>query len=161
VPLPWGFTAVEPLPFAAGRMDTWVLKVSIAVPLLAIAALALWHLLAYLAGKLPAKPRTARQSPEPPEASGGLPPADLARNEGIATELSPLAVRDDPERLQQACLALEGSLATRYVELAESWLRRGQTQKAAAAFRRVLHICPDTAQARLAQDRLQQIGKEA
>jgi hypothetical protein len=145
------------MPFAVDRMDTWVLRVSIAVPLLCLAGLALWHLAAYLVGKLPAKHRIARQSPEPPAGRGSQ--ADGARSERGVRE-SPL-VADDPERLQQACIALEGSLGAKYVELAESWLRRGQAEKAAAAFRKVLHVCPETAQARLARDRLHQIGKEA
>jgi hypothetical protein len=48
------------------RLDTWVLKVSIAIPLVALTVLLLFHLLRYAFGKLK-KPRVAkRSSPEPP-----------------------------------------------------------------------------------------------
>jgi hypothetical protein len=124
--------------FAADRMDTWVLRVSIAIPLVCLLGLALWHLVSYLVGKLPKKPRTFRQSPEPPA---------LSR-----------PVADDPEWLEQTCINLEESLAERYIELGESWLRRGQTEKAAAAFGKVLQVCPEGRQASLAQERLRQIG---
>jgi hypothetical protein len=133
------------------RIDLWVLKVSIAIPVVCLAALLLWHLAAFLARKLFKKPRTPlRESPEPPERP--------ARAEALpnisATDPS---VGDNPERLQQACAALEDLLADRYIELAESWLRRGQPQQATAAFKRVLQICPGSQQAKLAQDRLQQV----
>ena len=48
-----------------GRLDTWVLRVGIAIPLLCIAVLVLWHLIAYLVGKLVKKPKSLRHSPEP------------------------------------------------------------------------------------------------
>jgi cytochrome c-type biogenesis protein CcmH/NrfG len=128
------------LPFAVERLDTWVVRVGLTVPLVCLVVLGLWHLIGFLAGKLPRKPRTYRQSPEPPEAFR-LP-------------------ADDPERLQQACAALEHTLAERYMELAESWTRRGQSQQAAAAYRKVVQLCPDRPEARAAQDRLQQIQKE-
>jgi hypothetical protein len=141
--------------FAADRLDTWVLKVSIAIILVCVAGLGLWHLVAYLVGKLPKKPRTVRHSPEPPspiQSPNLLPrvraPADVA------------SIKDDPERLQAACVALEDSLAEIYLALAESWLRRGQPQKAAAALKKVLQICPEKRQAKIAQDRLQQLGNE-
>ena len=69
-----------------------------------------------------------------------------------------VAMRDDPERLQQASTDLEDSLAEVYKELAESWLRKGQPQKAAAALNKILRICPEGHQAKFAQDRLQQVG---
>jgi hypothetical protein len=124
--------------FAVDRMDTWVVRVSFAIPLVCLAALVLWHLISYLAGKLSTKPRTYRQSPEPPQPSR-LP-------------------ADDPEHLEQACAALEDSLAERYMALGESWLRKGQPQKAAATFSKVLRVCPEGRQAPLAQERLREIG---
>jgi len=136
-------------------MDTWVLRISIAIVLVCIAGLGLWHLVAYLAGKLPKKQRTVKQSPEPPSAiqSALLPP-------GLQTLTEAAPTRDDPERLQQACTALEDSLADTYMVLAESWLRKGQPRKAAAVLKKILQICPGRHQAQLAQDRLQQIGNE-
>jgi hypothetical protein len=131
------------------RMDTWVLRVSIAIPLLCLAALILWHLFTYLAGKLETKPTARRLSPEPPA------PIPFSKHPP-----SVQAMADDPERLQQASTALEDSLAEIYLELAESWLRRGEPQKAAVALKKILQICPERPQAQFARDHLQQIGKE-
>jgi hypothetical protein len=155
VPLPRTLRSLLAGPFAADRMDTWVLTVSVAIPLVCLAGLALWHLAAYLARKLPKKPRPVRHSPEPPAPSPS--PKFLARERGPA-EVAP--TRGDPERLQQACTALEDSLGEKYLELAEGWLRQGQPQKAAAALKRVLQICPEKLQAQLAQDRLRQMGNQ-
>jgi hypothetical protein len=135
--------------FATERIDAWVFKVGIAVPVVCIAGLGLWHLVAYLVGKLPKKPR--RQSPEP---AAAIPSSNLRAPEGADP------TRDDAERLQQACSALEDSLAEKYMELAENWLRSGQFQKAAITWKKVIQACPETRQAQLARDRLQQIGNE-
>jgi hypothetical protein len=137
---PGSFSHVAPVVFAVDRIDTWVLKVSIGIPVVCIVALALWHVIAYLSDKLTKKPKALRQSPEPLSAFP-YPP-------------------DDPERQEQACAALEHSLVQRYVELGESWLRKGQSQKAATVFNKVLQICPEGRQAALAQERLRQIGEE-
>jgi hypothetical protein len=152
VPLPRGFSYLPAWPFAAERLDTWVLKVGIAIPLVCLAGLILWHLGAYLAGKLPKKPRTVKDSPEPP--SRGV----RAAGEG-GRETTP--ARDDPERLQKTCAALEDSLAERYLELAETWLLQGQPQKAVATWKKVLQICPERRQGQVALDRLRQIDNEA
>ena len=156
MPLPRGHSYLLAWLFAADRMDTWVLKVSIAIPLVCIAGLGLWHLMVFLAGKLPKKPRTVRYSPEPPSSiqSREFPPRGRALPKVAPT-------RDSPEQLQQACTDLEDSLAEIYLKLAESWLRRGQTQKAATALKKILQICPDSRQAQLAQERLRQIGNKA
>ena len=63
----------------------------------------------------------------------------------------PAARDSDPERLQQVCTDLEDSLAEVYKELAESWLRHGQPQKAAAALK-ILRMYPDGRQAKFAHD---------
>jgi len=152
VPRPIGHTFLVAWVFAADRMDTWVLRASIAIPLVCITGLVVWHLLAYLVGKLPKKPRTVRQSPEPPSSTQS--PEFLARGRAPTT-VTPAG--DSPEQLQQACRDLEDSLAETYVELAESWLRNGRPRKAAAALKKILQICPDSHQAQLAHDRLQQI----
>jgi len=68
--------------------------------------------------------------------------------------------RDSLEQLQQACTDLEDSLAAAYMALAESWLRNGQPQRAAAALKKILQVCPERRQAQLARDRLQQIGHD-
>jgi hypothetical protein len=145
VPLAEGHCYLLARPFAAERLDVWVLRVSIAIVVVAIAVLGLWHLVAYLIGKLQKKRRAVRQSPEPPSAS-------RASNNVLA--------RDDPERLQQSCATLEDSLADNYMELAEIWLHRGQPQKAAAEWKKILLMCPEKLQAEIARDRLQQLGIE-
>jgi|GEM_PF-4677982 len=48
-----------------GRLDTLIFRVSIAVPLVCIAALVLWHLVNHLVGKLVKKRKVIRHSPEP------------------------------------------------------------------------------------------------
>ena len=153
--LPMGLRYLPALAFTVDRMDTWVLWVSIAIPVVCIVGLGLWHLVAYVARKMPRKPRTARLSPEPPAPIRSPQPLGLGRGPAGV----PLS-GDDPEQLQEACATLEDSLAERYLELAESWLRRGQPQKAAAVLKKVLQVCPERHQAQLAQDRLQEIGKE-
>jgi hypothetical protein len=137
--------------FAAERLDIWVLRGSIVFVLVCLVGLALWHLVANLVGKRPRK--IVRHSPEPPSSIPS--PKLLPRVRALADVV---ASRDDPERLQQARTDLEDSLAEVYKELAESWLRKGQPQKAAAALKKLLRMCPDGHQAKFAQDRLQQIG---
>ena len=155
VPLPTSLSYLLALPFAADRVDTWVLWVGIAIPLVLLVVLGLWHLVGYVARKMPKQPRTYRHSPEPPSSS--RPPTPLARGR---TPADIAQTTDDPERLQQACAALEDSLAEKYMELAESWWHRGQPQKAAAALNKILQVCPERHPAQLARDRLQEIGKE-
>ena len=48
-----------------GRMDVWVLIVAIAIPVFCLAVLLVWHLAAYLSGKLITKRKTHRQALEP------------------------------------------------------------------------------------------------
>jgi hypothetical protein len=137
--------------FADERIDTWVFKVALGIILASIVGLVLWHLVGYLAGRRPRNARKARQSPEPPAPIATPLPAPRARSQ------TPSAA-DDPVRLQEACTALEGSLAEAYLQLAESWLRRGQSQQAAAVWRKILQNFPGREQAQSAQARLQQMG---
>jgi hypothetical protein len=125
-------------PFAADRLDAWVLNFSIGIVVVCIAGVGLWQLFAYLAGK---RPKKVRESPEPPSAP--------------SPKLSPR--RDDPEKLQQACGDLENSLAEAYLELAQHWLRKGQPQQAAAALKRIVQLFPERRQAQVAQDRLREL----
>ena len=120
--------------FAIERIETWVIRVSIAVPVVCLAALALWHLAAYLAGKLAKERKAVRQSPEPDH------------------------FETDPQKLEQTCAGIVQSLAEMYLKLAESWLRKGQPQEAAAVLQKLIERCPETRQAQLARDRLQQLG---
>jgi hypothetical protein len=139
---------------ALERMDTWVWKVSIAIPVLCLAALFLWHLVSFLAGNLFKKPRTYRKAlePRPPRLVSGSLPAGSAQR-------GPPGSPDDPERLQEACASLVNSLADLYLELAECWWRRGEPQRAAAALHRLMQTCPETSQAQLAQDRLRRMDQ--
>jgi hypothetical protein len=150
--------------FAADRIDTWVLNISIAIPLVCVAGLVLWHLVASLAGKLVKKRRTGRQAPEPLPAlhTAKHSPSDRGTIAGVpeGAEAKQLAAqsKNDPERLERACAALVESLAEMYLELAESWLRKGQPRHAAAALQKIIQSCPDTRQAQVAWDRLRGLG---
>jgi hypothetical protein len=121
------------------RIDTWVFRAAIAVPVVCVAGVVLWHLVGYLARKM-AGPRVARLSQEPPDAFRSTQAAD-----------------SDTEQLERACAHQAEVLAELYLKLAESWLRRGEPQRATAALQKLLERCPDTRQAQLARDRLQQI----
>jgi len=50
--------------FAAGQIETWVFRVSIAIPAVCLAGLLLWHLVAYLGRKF-VKKRSRVQNPKP------------------------------------------------------------------------------------------------
>jgi hypothetical protein len=121
--------------FAADRIDTWIFYVGIAVPLVCLAGLGLWQLSAFIARKLRGERRAVRESPEPPR-----------------------PLNEDPERLERTCAALTESLAAAYLQLADSWQRRGQTQQATAALKKLVQMCPDTPQARIARERLEQFA---
>ncbi len=133
--------------FAVDRLDTWVFRVGLAIPLVCIAALVLWHLMSYVAGKLPRKPRAVRSSPEPPSRPFPKP--------------GEVTTRGGPEQWQPVCAEREHALAEAYLELAESWLRHGQPQTAAAVLKKVLLVCPDSPQAERARERLERMGREA
>ena len=170
MPLPTLFSCL----FAVERIDEWVIKASIAIPVLCITGLLLWHLVAYLAGKL-TKPKTSRHAlePQPSIQSPKRLPSEQAVA-GIAQPEQPDAVaravqtskqfvariKNDPEQLQRVCAALEDSLAEIYLELAESWLRKGQRDQAVATLQQVVQRFPNSRHAQIAQDRLRQIGSD-
>jgi hypothetical protein len=122
---------------AIERLDTWVLIVSIAVPVVSIVGLVLFHFLGLLAGNLRKPRRAVRESPEPPAPRA--------------------AARDDPEQMQRTCAAMEESLAEQYLELAECWLRKGQPQQAIKTFEKVAASFPESRQAATAQERIRQV----
>jgi hypothetical protein len=147
---------------AAERIDTWVFKVSVAVPLLCLTILVLWHLLARLtrSGK---KPRAYRSSPEPErgpriEDRGSEEVSDLRSAIFAPRSSAAAAIKNDPERLQQACAALEVSLAQAYLDLAECWWRRGAVQPAATVWEKIIVSCPQTPQAEVARERLREFA---
>jgi hypothetical protein len=141
--------------FAVERIDTWVFWVSITIPVVCLAALLLWHLVAFLAGKRTKTRKPARISPEPPERLPSATRLPLSPASPADAQADP--INSDPQRLQQACAALEQSLAAMYLELAESWLAKDQPRQAAAALQRIVQSLPETPQARFAQDRLRQL----
>jgi hypothetical protein len=168
LPLPTCFICL----FAVERIDEWVFKASIAIPVLCIAGLVLWHLVGYLATQF-AKPKKSRPAlePQPSLQSPKRLPSEQA-GAGIVQPEQPDAVaravqtsrqlvaqiKNDPEQLQQLCAALEDSLAEIYLELAESWLRKGQREQEAATLQKILQSFPNSRHAQTAQDRLRQIG---
>jgi hypothetical protein len=203
--------------FGVDRIDTWVFRVSIAVPAVCLAALVVWHLVAYLGGKLAKKRKPLRHALEPPRPSepgrwrlpseqiraAGAPiisppgpEASQAERTRRAQELLALTredfskqrfsiclerckalaanfpdfpeaaeakqiavqIKNDPERLGQVCAALVESLAETYLDLAESWLRKGEPGQAAASWQKIVQNFPETRQAQAAQERLRQLG---
>jgi hypothetical protein len=196
--------------FAVERMDTWIFRVSVAVPVVCLAGLLLWHLVAYLGGRVRGKPKILRHAPEPPARLPGPSsrtdfapvilstspedtPADRAR---LARDLLDLTredfhrqrflsclerckllagtfadrpeaaeakqllaqIKNDPQRLQQVCAAQLDLLAQTYLDLAESWLRKGETEEAAASWQKILQSCPQTAGAQKARECLRNLG---
>jgi hypothetical protein len=127
------------------RLDRWVFLVAVAIPLVCLVGLSLWHLLGYLARKLPRRSGPVRSSPEPLWA---FPPRDKADGPPEAEQ----------EMLQRDCAELESALADAYLELAECWLRAGRPLQAEAVWRRVVLVCPDGLQAKRARERLRGSG---
>jgi thioredoxin-related protein len=76
-----------------------------------------------------------------------------------ATEAMQLAaeIKNNPEWMRQACDSLSEQLGGMYMALAESWLRKGQPQQAAAILERLVQAFPGSRHAELAQVRLSQI----
>jgi hypothetical protein len=124
---------------AVGRLDTWVFRVAIAIPVVCVAALITWHLLGSVLRLPRRRRRPVRLSPEPPDP---FPRREKAR-----------PPRDDgPAHWEQVCARLEGELADAYLELAEQWCRAGRPLQATAIWRRVVQVCPDGPQARRARE---------
>jgi hypothetical protein len=150
--------------FAIVRMDEWVLKVSIAIPVLCIGGLVLWHLVGYVVGKLFTKPKTYRHALEPrpplhvssePTIAQADPAEAVARTMRTLRQLI-VQMKNDPEQVRRVGAALEDSLAEIYLELAESWARAGQHEQEAAALQKILQSFPHSRHALVAQERLRQ-----
>jgi hypothetical protein len=116
------------------RIDVWVFRVGIAIPVVCLVGIVVWRLLAYGATRLRGQRRPVRESPEPGTTSS----------------------RNEPERLERACAAMEEKLAQMYLDLAESWLRAGQRQQAVSVWQKVADRCPETPQAQVARNRLRE-----
>jgi thioredoxin-related protein len=66
-------------------------------------------------------------------------------------------IRNNPERLAQACERLSDTLGNTYLELAESLVRKGQGSQAVSYLERVSRTFPGTHAAQLAQERMYQL----
>jgi thioredoxin-related protein len=79
-----------------------------------------------------------------------LPEAEEAR-------LLDAEIKNNPVWMQAVCESLGHRLGKWYLDLAESWLKKGQPQEAAQCLQRVLKTFPGTRHAETAQTRLDQI----
>jgi hypothetical protein len=125
----------------ADRVDTWVIRVSIGLPILILACFLLWHLVGYVSRKLGGKRVAVRQSPEPPKP--------------VATP-----VQADPEQMERECAVLAETLAEKYLKLAELWTQQGQPQRATAVLRKIVQACPESPHALAARERLEQLDHQ-
>jgi hypothetical protein len=123
---------------AVPRIDTFIFWFSVTIPPLCILCLVAWHLLRRWSGKRVKQRQPIRISPEPAQ---------------------PLP-KNDPPHLERACVALVESLARKYLELAESWMRQGQPENAVVAWQQILQRCPETREAQIARERLSMADKE-
>jgi thioredoxin-related protein len=76
-----------------------------------------------------------------------------------ATEAARLAaeIKIHPQWMQQACDNLSERLSGLYLDLAETWIRKGQLQQAQVCLERVIQTFPGSRQAEAAQNRLGQL----
>lgn len=167
----------------AERIDTWVFNVGVAIPVVCVVGLIVWHLLSSMSAKRTSKRKAVRSAPEPPDPFAAnrsrtslltndspLAPPDAERRvlarilsdtPGGTAENNHLApLRNDPERLQRVCAAAAEVLAELYLELAESWSRRGHPPEAAAVLQKLIQSCPQTPQAEIARERLRKQSKD-
>jgi thioredoxin-like negative regulator of GroEL len=70
------------------------------------------------------------------------------------------AIHDNPEYLAKACEALNHRTAAMYLALAESWVKKGQTEQAVVCLEKVLQSAPGSRQADAAKDRIALLRKE-
>ena len=66
-------------------------------------------------------------------------------------------IRSNAEWMQKACDSMAVRLGDMYMNLAESWLLKGQPQQAMLCLERVVRAFPGTRQAEAAQFRLAQL----
>jgi thioredoxin-like negative regulator of GroEL len=65
--------------------------------------------------------------------------------------------KNEQERLALVCEKLTDALGNAYLELAESLIRKGQTQQAVACLEKAVRTCSGTQAAQLAQERMAQL----
>jgi len=69
------------------------------------------------------------------------------------------SISENPEYLAKACEALNQRSAAMYFALAESWLKRNQTEQAIVCLERVVQTAPNSRQADAARERITQLQK--
>jgi thioredoxin-related protein len=67
------------------------------------------------------------------------------------------SIRSNPDWMQRACESMSTRLGDMYINLAESWLQKGQPQQAMLCLERVIRTFPGSRQAETAQYRLAQL----
>jgi thioredoxin-related protein len=70
-------------------------------------------------------------------------------------------IRNNPERLAQACDRLSDTLSNTYLDLAESLVRKGQGSQAVSYLEKVLRTFPGSHAAQVAQERMYQLKDQA
>ncbi len=73
-----------------------------------------------------------------------------------ATQLA-AEIKNNPEWMRLACDSLTDQLGTMYLNLAETWLKKGQPQQAVLCLEKVVQTLPGTRMSEVAQLRLSQI----
>jgi thioredoxin-related protein len=66
-------------------------------------------------------------------------------------------IKSNPEWMRKACEMLGERLGILYMSLAETWVKKGKPQEAMLCLEHVIQTLPGTAQAQLAQNRLDQL----
>jgi thioredoxin-like negative regulator of GroEL len=77
--------------------------------------------------------------------------------EGEEARLLSAEIKNNPAWMQTACESLSERLGSLYLALAETWLKKGQTQQATQCLEHIVKSFPNTRQAEVAQLRLGRI----
>jgi thioredoxin-related protein len=71
------------------------------------------------------------------------------------------SIKDDPDRMAQACDTLTQRMGVMYLGLAESWIKKGELREAQVCLEKVLHVAPGSRQAEQAQLHLVKLKRES
>lgn len=78
--------------------------------------------------------------------------------ESMAARKLAVQLKSDPERVQLTCDQMASTLCELYMDLAVSWAKQGNTQKATPYLQWIVQSCPNTPQAEMAANYLQQLS---